>query len=107
MSKALTMIGESNTPVTRKTPKNWKLATVGSCLEFITDYRGYTPPYVDEGIPVISAENVSDGRIRSITKYVTQKVYQKTTTRGFPEPNDVVFTTEAPFGGVCQIDCVR
>lgn len=84
-------------------PTDWSVTTIGACMDFITDYRGKTPPYVDDGIPVISAENVGDGRIRSTTKYVTPEVYSQWTTRGFPEPDDVVFTTEAPVAEVALL----
>ncbi|HUV91276.1 MAG TPA: restriction endonuclease subunit S, partial [Anaerolineae bacterium] len=50
-----------------KIPRKWGVAELGDCIEFITDYRGKTPPYVDKGIPAISAENIGDGRIKSIT----------------------------------------
>jgi type I restriction enzyme S subunit len=84
-------------------PKDWEVVPLGSCIEFITDYRGMTPPYVNDGIAVISAENIGDGRVKSITKYVTLEVYKRTTTRGFPKPDDVIFTTEAPVGEIALL----
>jgi type I restriction enzyme S subunit len=86
-----------------KIPRKWGVAKLGGCIEFITDYRGKTPPYVDKGIPAISAENIGDGRIKSITKYVTSEVYKRWLTRGYPLPDDVIFTTEAPVGEVALI----
>ena len=64
--------------------------------------RGKTPPYSNDGIPVITAENVMDGEMRSASKYVTSKTYEKWTTRGFHEPRDVIITTEAPVGEIAQ-----
>ena len=84
-------------------PREWESKSLAEWTAFITDYRGMTPPYSSEGIPVISAENISDGRIRSITKYVTEETYNLTTRRGFPEPGDVVFTTEAPVAEVARM----
>jgi type I restriction enzyme S subunit len=86
-----------------KIPRKWGVAKLGGCIEFITDYRGKTPPYVDKGIPAISAENIGDGRIKSITKYVTSEVYKQWLTRGYPLPDDVIFTTEAPVGEVALV----
>lgn len=84
-------------------PKEWEVASLGSRLSFITDYRGYTPPYIDEGIAVISAENVGDGEIKSTTKWISEKTYRETTTRGFSEAGDTLFTTEAPVAAVARI----
>jgi type I restriction enzyme S subunit len=81
-------------------PKQWDIGSIGERIEFITDYRGKTPPYTTEGIPVISARCIGDGRIKEIFHYVTPEVYHRWTTRGFPKPDDVVFTTEAPVGEV-------
>ena len=84
-------------------PKEWEARSMGHVIAFITDYRGKTPPYSNEGIPAISAENIGDGKIKSITKYVTQDVYEAWTTRGFPEPGDTLFTTEAPVAGIARL----
>lgn len=84
-------------------PREWEVAEISSCIEFVTDYRGKTPPYVNEGIPAISAENIGNGRIKSITKYVTPEVYRRWLTRGYPLPDDVIFTTEAPVGEVALL----
>jgi len=84
-------------------PVEWECKSLAQWTAFITDYRGMTPPYTSEGIPVISAENIGDGKIKSITKYVTEETYNLTTTRGFPEPGDVVFTTEAPVAEVARL----
>ena len=88
-------------------PKEWEITKLYDGVEFITDYRGSTPPYAGDGIPVISAENVGNGRVRSTTKFVTFDVYLRTSTRGFPEPGDVIFTTEAPVGEVAQVPSDR
>ncbi|MDB3961508.1 restriction endonuclease subunit S [bacterium] len=84
-------------------PVEWDVKPVKDHITFITDYRGKTPPYAKDGIPVISAENVGSGVIKSTTKYVTRDTYQAWSTRGFPEPGDTVFTTEAPAGEVATI----
>lgn len=84
-------------------PREWGFFPLGEGIDFITDYRGATPPYSTEGIPVISAENVGDGEVKSTTKWVTPEVYRRTSTRGFPEPGDTIFTTEAPVGEVARV----
>ncbi len=88
-------------------PREWEVGPLGNSIAFITDYRGMTPPYTDEGIPVISAENVGGGKIKSTTKWVSPETYRRTTTRGFPEADDTIFTTEAPVAEVARLpgDC--
>ena len=74
---------------------------LGKVLETIIDYRGKTPPKSPTGIPTITAANVKDGRVDlSSVSYVSQQTYDSWTTRGFPEPGDVLITTEAPVGEV-------
>lgn len=83
-------------------PREWVCCDIKSIINFITDYRGKTPPHSTDGIPVITAENVVDGEIRNITKYVTNATYSKWTTRGFHEQDDVIITTEAPVGQIAS-----
>lgn len=81
----------------------WRVETLAEKLCFITDYRGKTPPRSKHGIPIISAEVVLNGRLKPTVKWVTEAVYKEWTTRGFPEPGDVIFTTEAPVGEVAPV----
>lgn len=83
-------------------PKGWNVMRLQEVVAFITDYRGMTPPYTTEGIPVLSAENIGGGRVKSITKFVSDKTYRRTTNRGLPEAGDVIFTTEAPVAEVAR-----
>jgi len=84
-------------------PREWEVIPLGEKIAFITDYRGKTPPYSSHGIPALSAENIGGGSIKKITKHVSADVYRRWTTRGFPEPGDVIFTTEAPVGEVATL----
>ncbi len=74
---------------------------ISAMLKSIIDYRGKTPPKSEFGIPCISAANVKNGRIdMSSPSYVSQETYNRWTTRGFPQPGDIIITTEAPVGAV-------
>lgn len=79
-------------------------SVITSACDFI-DYRGKTPPRVDIGVPLISAKCVRKGYFdASRLDYVTEETYKKIMTRGFPEPNDVLFTTEgATFAYTCRV----
>lgn len=83
--------------------KPWRVETLAEKLCFITDYRGKTPPRSKHGVPIVSAEVVLNGRLKPTVKWVTEAVYKEWTTRGFPEPGDVIFTTEAPVGEVAPV----
>lgn len=77
---------------------------ITTVCDFI-DYRGKTPPRVEIGVPLISAKCVRSGYFDSSRlDFVTEKTYKKIMTRGFPKPNDVLFTTEgATFGFTCRV----
>jgi len=84
-------------------PKGWEVGPLSERIAFITDYRGMTPPYTLDGVAVISAENVGGGVVKSTTKWVSAETYRRTTTRGFPEAGDTIFTTEAPVAEVARL----
>lgn len=79
----------------------WEPKLIGSLLEAVIDYRGKTPPKADNGIPTLTAANVKKGKIDlSTVSYVSKETYAAWITRGLPQPNDVLITTEAPVGEV-------
>ena len=74
-------------------------------LRFCIDYRGKSPTKSIEGIPVISAKVVKDGRIlHPIAQTISADYYPLWMTRGLPKVGDVVMTTEGPMGEVAQLD---
>ena len=84
--------------------QNETYKTIASSCNFI-DYRGKTLVRVSSGIPYISAKCVRQSYFDvSRIDYITEESYEKVMTRGFPKPNDVLFTTEgATMGFVCRI----
>lgn len=77
---------------------------IGKTTKFI-DYRGKTPEKSNSGTPLITAKHVKKGFFSFFPEeYITEEKYNKIMTRGFPRPNDVLFTTEgATLGNVCRI----
>ncbi|MBK9053139.1 MAG: restriction endonuclease subunit S [Chloroflexi bacterium] len=76
--------------------------TVDECITII-DYRGRTPPYVEEGIPHLRSSNIRNGEVKwEGLKFVTDATYQKYMTRGIPQQGDAL-CTEAPLGEVAPI----
>lgn len=77
---------------------------IGEITTFI-DYRGKTPEKANSGIPLITAKHVKKGFFSfDPEEYISEEKYNDVMTRGFPRPNDVLFTTEgATLGNVCRI----
>ena len=70
----------------------------------IIDYRGKTPEKVSYGLPFITAKNIRMHQMNMEPReYISEEIYNKVMTRGFPKEGDVVFTTEAPLGNICRI----
>lgn len=74
------------------------------CMDAIIDYRGKTPKKVDNGIPLITAKIIKNGRIHEVNEFIAIDDYDDWMVRGLPLEGDVVLTTEAPLGEVAQLD---
>ncbi len=73
-------------------------------IRFI-DYRGKTPKKTQHGLRLITAKNVRMGFLRrEPEEFIKEDDYEAWMTRGIPVKGDVLFTTEAPLGLVCQLD---
>jgi type I restriction enzyme, S subunit len=100
--KSIPKILDDDIPFT--VPPLWCWGRYNELLRFI-DYRGKTPPKVENGTPLITAKNVKKGFIsRRPHEYITEKYYHKWMTRGFPEIGDILLTVEAPLGNVALVD---
>lgn len=87
-------------------PKHWTVVPFKSKISSIVDYRGKTPEKVDEGIFLVTAKNIKDGKINySLSEeYVKYEDYEEIMHRGKPQIGDLLFTTEAPLGEVANVD---
>lgn len=87
-------------------PSHWEVGGMTKYLSSIVDYRGRTPTKVDEGVFLLTARNIRNGKLDYITsqEFILQTEYEDVMRRGKPELGDVVFTTEAPLGQVANID---
>ncbi|MBX2970098.1 MAG: restriction endonuclease subunit S [Cyclobacteriaceae bacterium] len=81
----------------------WKEYILEDVIDKFIDYRGKTPIKTNFGIPLITARIVKDGRLLEANEFIAEEDYESRMTRGFPEINDVVLTTEAPLGEVALI----
>ena len=83
---------------------DWEMATLDELCDFI-DYRGKTPTKTESGVRLITAKNVRKGYIDiEPQEFIGLNDYDKVMTRGIPQKDDVLFTTEAPLGNVALLD---
>ena len=87
-------------------PGHWEVKPLTKYLESIADFRGRTPAKIDDGLFLVTARNIKNGRIDyEISKeYVDFDDAQSLLDRGRPKIGDVLFTTEVPLGEVANID---
>jgi type I restriction enzyme, S subunit len=81
----------------------WKEYILEDVIEKFIDYRGKTPNKTISGIPLVTAKIVKNGRLLEPNEFIACEDYESWMTRGFPEINDVVLTSEAPLGEVALI----
>ncbi len=90
----------------REVPEHWGVRGLTKLIGPVVDYRGRTPTKVDDGVFLVTARNIRNGRIDyEISKeYVTPESVKSLLQRGKPEIGDLLFTMEAPLGQVALID---
>jgi len=83
---------------------DWKMVSLEELCDFI-DYRGKTPTKTESGVRLITAKNVRKGFINiDPQEFIAYDDYDSVMTRGIPQNEDVLFTTEAPLGNVALLD---
>lgn len=87
----------------RRGGRDWREYILEDVIDKFIDYRGKTPKKTEAGIPLVTAKIVKYGRILEPNEFIAEKDYDSWMTRGLPEVNDVVLTTEAPLGEVALI----
>jgi type I restriction enzyme, S subunit len=87
-------------------PAHWDIGGLTKFIGPVVDYRGRTPTKVDDGIFLVTARNVRDGRLdyTASEEYVDAESAASLLGRGVPEIGDLLFTMEAPLGQVALID---
>lgn len=81
----------------------WKEYLLEDVIDKFIDYRGKTPTKTSSGVPLITAKVVKAGKILTPNEFINPEDYDDWMTRGLPEIDDVVLTTEAPLGEVALI----
>ena len=81
----------------------WKEYILEDVIDKFIDYRGKTPKKTSSGIPLVTAKIVKNGYIQEPNEFIAKEDYDNWMTRGLPEIDDIVLTTEAPLGEVALI----
>jgi type I restriction enzyme S subunit len=86
-------------------PAHWGVVHLRRVVARFVDYRGKTPRKVGAGVALVTARNLSNGRIDMglSQEYIPEEDYGPWMVRGLPEIGDVLVTTEAPLGQVAQV----
>lgn len=89
-----------------KIPSGWEVLPLTKYVKSLVDYRGKTPAKVESGIFLVTAKNIKEGFIdyEFSQEYVATTKYSQIMSRGIPRIGDLLFTTEAPLGGVALVD---
>ena len=85
--------------------EEWNKDLLGVITSYV-DYRGRAPEKSTEGAFLVTAKNIRKGFIDYETskEYVPFENYNIVMSKGLPKIGDILFTTEAPLGNVCQVD---
>jgi type I restriction enzyme, S subunit len=91
-----------------RVPEHWELGGLTRFIGPVVDYRGRTPTKVDDGVFLVTARNIRNGKIdySASEEYVDAESAESLLDRGRPEIGDLLFTMEAPLGQVALIDRV-
>lgn len=89
-------------------PEGWAVAGFTKYLATIVDYRGKTPEKTEDGVFLVTARNIKNGRIdyNLSQEFISELDYRLILQRGVPKLGEILFTTEAPLGEVARVDRV-
>jgi type I restriction enzyme S subunit len=81
---------------------DWRVVPSHEATIAIVDCKNRTPPRTESGYAVVRTPNVRGGRFTEKGLHFTDAVsFAEWTRKGKPQPGDILFTREAPFGEVC------
>jgi type I restriction enzyme S subunit len=74
-------------------PQTWHWVSLGQLTWSVSDGPHFSPNYVEQGVPMVSARNIKYKHIDfSDAKYVSEEDYREFIKRGKPEVGDVLIT---------------
>lgn len=89
-------------------PTHWDLQFLEDVCEFITDGTHQTPDYVEEGIPFLRVENITDGKINwEDLVYISKEEYEEIVSSKKPHKGDVLLSKNGTIGRTKVVDWER
>ncbi|MCA1604405.1 MAG: restriction endonuclease subunit S, partial [Acidobacteria bacterium] len=86
-------------------PAGWDVTTLGRLITSAIDGPHFSPDYLDEGVPFLSARNVKRDRWNlADVKYISQQDYELFNRRVKPEFGDVLYTKGGTTGVARVVD---
>ena len=84
--------------------KMWELHTIGEVCSKITDGEHQNPEFVEDGVPMVMANNVKDNAVSfEGCRYISESDYQKFSKKCKPEKGDVLLVSRgATIGRCCE-----
>jgi type I restriction enzyme, S subunit len=80
-------------------PKEWEVKTINSICLNVVDCPHSTPNYLNSGILVARTMHIKNGQYdESNSSHISEIEYVDRIQRLEPQPNDIIFTREAPVG---------
>jgi type I restriction enzyme S subunit len=85
-------------------PKEWEARSIDDISIKVTDGDHHTPIREEQGVLLLSARNVLDGRLRfDSVDYVPEFEYKRMIKRCFPEAGDILVSCSGTIGRVCEV----
>ncbi len=86
-------------------PAGWEMTTLGRLVVSAIDGPHFSPEYLDDGVPFLSARNVKEGHWDfSDVKYVSPEDFELFSKRVKPELGDVLYTKGGTTGVARVVD---
>lgn len=85
-------------------PESWEWARLGSLLQLVSDGTHKTPNYVDSGIPFLSVQNISSGKLTmDKIKFITEGEHKVLIKRVKPSLGDILICRIGTLGKALKI----
>lgn len=85
-------------------PREWEVTKVADIAGDVTDGDHHTPERSSEGVFLLSARNILNGRLAlDDVDFVPEHEYQRMIRRCYPEPGDILISCSGTIGRVCEV----
>ena len=86
-------------------PESWEWVRLGDISQEISDGTHKTPKYVENGIPFLSVQNISSGKLNiNKIKYISEDEHIKLIKRVKPQKNDILICRIGTLGRAIKVN---